>query len=1313
MDKHSLTFKLINQIVDAGINIVQFDVNQKAADDLPNKPSVSKIRRKIKFRRLDGDGDQMTSILSPTGEDNVPVANVVARYASLGVELVDRDILEDRLNGLSLEQAAEKYKMDQAEISKREVRVAAAMRQLGEEIPSSTSPAQKIGPTIGSSRRSRVGSLSKPASPSITATEAPKKRGRPPLSEVVQAERRAAHQAAKEKKKRERKLLSEAAQAERRAAQGPVRAKRGRKKLTEAERNGIISDLQSGMPLAEIVSKYSISETTLSKISKESGLSGKIKRGPGRPIPPQTRDAIFKDHDANPNMTVMELAAKYSVDPKSVLRAFKNSSVGADGKRTSTDSAKANAIADRLINTNDNLQDIAKDFGVSRQYVDMLGKKLGLRTTKRTRKPMPSQPEPANLPEMRDFIRSNPSTTIRKIQNEFPGIGEVRIRKERNAILGVDKDTRMTSTINQVTKIYDELAYEGMTEQDRTALVGVIAEKLGIPVTRASLLVSRISTGVKSKRGNKISNAVRAYETAVRKNPSAKKGQLLIDIAKKYDTTPQSILASIQARNSGEGKGPGAAIIAAFTKRAEAEDFFMRRRADVYEEIAKELGRSPSSVQTIISRYSRVKYPDKKARADFAKANIVKRDYEMLKSLLSGTDIKKIAQSNKLTEKEVLKRTELLKGLLRKHNKPLMQWSARDTDAPTPLPLPPSRRRFWSEMGRLRDDENPDEVIAKGIAASPGTAVGKVYFTTEEAITASERGEKVILVQNETRPEDVQGIMAAEGVLTARGGLVSHAAISARGEGKPAVVGVEAVKIDGKKFTVGDIVVKEGDVISLDGTTGEIFLGKLPSRSTSPGESTVPKKSKPTTTRKKVGGYPFKGMTQKDLAAEYAIQKESAQKILDDERSKRLKQNQPLQNILSSLLDIEDYELTDDKDKDSLSRDIQLVKTFVDEKLKFDSTDNPLVVGYATQLVAISKLLKLRSKQRALTADETKLMNDLSVIFEDDSDFRGGNDRPLMMNRISANDFISSSFDSAWIYPDGTIYPVRLTHENEFDYDDAWEDGLVRLAMNRGRLWKNVNGEFEIITGDINFEVRRDLTDEQKGTLNTLFGNIPHASVFMATDADPAITPGGGGRFSDGKTALKALKSFFSAKKSKSVAPSVKMNQTRIKSVYGAVSPEGSGNCYEAAMTTAETIGKRIGVPDSSIRIAHGVPLGTGGDAQGIRYNHAWVEVARNGWDEYDRVSTALDKLVDESKNVKDPARAAELRKQYNELVQKLIQIEVEDIQVYDYSNGKRIVLDRMLYYGIGNIERQHALYYSIGDARKEIVNNSHFGPWG
>ena len=120
-----------------------------------------------------------------------------------------------------------------------------------------------------------------------------------------------------------------------------------------------------------------------------------------------------------------------------------------------------------------------------------------------------------------------------------------------------------------------------------------------------------------------------------------------------------------------------------------------------------------------------------------------------------------------------------------------------------------------------------NKAIAKGLAASPGAAVGKVYFTADDAADAADRGEKVILVRSETSPEDVHGMMVSQGILTARGGLVSHAAVVARGWGTPAVVGAEAIKIDGKKFTVGDVVVNEGDVISLDGTTGEVVLGEV------------------------------------------------------------------------------------------------------------------------------------------------------------------------------------------------------------------------------------------------------------------------------------------------------------------------------------------------------------------------------------------------------------------------------------------------------------------------------------------------------
>ncbi|MBJ7461502.1 MAG: pyruvate, phosphate dikinase [Ilumatobacteraceae bacterium] len=122
---------------------------------------------------------------------------------------------------------------------------------------------------------------------------------------------------------------------------------------------------------------------------------------------------------------------------------------------------------------------------------------------------------------------------------------------------------------------------------------------------------------------------------------------------------------------------------------------------------------------------------------------------------------------------------------------------------------------------------NKGIVLTKGLAASPGAAVGKVYFTADDAADAADRGEAVILVRNETSPEDVHGMMVSQGILTARGGLVSHAAVVARGWGTPAIVGAEALRIEGKQFSVGSIVVKEGDVISLDGASGEVVVGEL------------------------------------------------------------------------------------------------------------------------------------------------------------------------------------------------------------------------------------------------------------------------------------------------------------------------------------------------------------------------------------------------------------------------------------------------------------------------------------------------------
>jgi len=124
-------------------------------------------------------------------------------------------------------------------------------------------------------------------------------------------------------------------------------------------------------------------------------------------------------------------------------------------------------------------------------------------------------------------------------------------------------------------------------------------------------------------------------------------------------------------------------------------------------------------------------------------------------------------------------------------------------------------------------EEGDRKVLAKGLGASPGAAVGRAYFTADDAAAAADRGEKVILVRTETSPEDVHGMAASEGILTSRGGLVSHAAVVARGWGKPAVVGAEALRIGRTSFSVGGTTVEEGDIVSIDGTTGEIVVGEV------------------------------------------------------------------------------------------------------------------------------------------------------------------------------------------------------------------------------------------------------------------------------------------------------------------------------------------------------------------------------------------------------------------------------------------------------------------------------------------------------
>jgi pyruvate,orthophosphate dikinase len=131
---------------------------------------------------------------------------------------------------------------------------------------------------------------------------------------------------------------------------------------------------------------------------------------------------------------------------------------------------------------------------------------------------------------------------------------------------------------------------------------------------------------------------------------------------------------------------------------------------------------------------------------------------------------------------------------------------------------------------RVISVEADAEPIATGLNASPGAATGKVVFTADDAKAWAERGEHVILVRRETTPDDYHGMIAAQGILTSAGGTNSHAAVVARGEGIPAVCGADAIKIDGrsKVFTANGTNVKEGDVVTIDGFTGKVFVGELP-----------------------------------------------------------------------------------------------------------------------------------------------------------------------------------------------------------------------------------------------------------------------------------------------------------------------------------------------------------------------------------------------------------------------------------------------------------------------------------------------------
>ncbi|WP_101772740.1 pyruvate, phosphate dikinase [Peptostreptococcus faecalis] len=121
------------------------------------------------------------------------------------------------------------------------------------------------------------------------------------------------------------------------------------------------------------------------------------------------------------------------------------------------------------------------------------------------------------------------------------------------------------------------------------------------------------------------------------------------------------------------------------------------------------------------------------------------------------------------------------------------------------------------------------KVLAKGLPASPGAATGKVYFHADDVVAHAKAGEKTLLVRQETSPEDIEGMVSSEGILTARGGMTSHAAVVARGMGKCCVAGCGELNVDerAREIRVGDLVIKEGDYLSIDGSTGSVYLGSV------------------------------------------------------------------------------------------------------------------------------------------------------------------------------------------------------------------------------------------------------------------------------------------------------------------------------------------------------------------------------------------------------------------------------------------------------------------------------------------------------
>jgi len=179
-------------------------------------------------------------------------------------------------------------------------------------------------------------------------------------------------------------------------------------------------------------------------------------------------------------------------------------------------------------------------------------------------------------------------------------------------------------------------------------------------------------------------------------------------------------------------------------------------------------------------------------------------------------------RSGKRTAKAAVKiAVDMAKEGLIDKKEAIKRISAKELDQLLHPQLSPVDKKKAKSEGRF---------FAKGLPASPGAAVGKVVFSADDAVKLAEKGEKVILARHETSPEDIHGMHVAQGILTSKGGMTSHAAVVARGMGKVCIVGAEDIEIDYKNkcMKANGKVIREGEVISLDGNTGEIFIGEIP-----------------------------------------------------------------------------------------------------------------------------------------------------------------------------------------------------------------------------------------------------------------------------------------------------------------------------------------------------------------------------------------------------------------------------------------------------------------------------------------------------